>query len=87
MCLGHTDQVLSVTASPDGAAVVSGSYDKTLRIWEVADSRLGILVVCVFAHSNKCACRRVFDCLIDASCLSAGANAGAGVSAGQQILV
>jgi hypothetical protein len=49
---GHTKDVFSVTASPDGAAVVSGSLDNTLRIWEAADSRLGFLVVFVCARAN-----------------------------------
>jgi WD40 repeat protein len=49
LCLGHIHNVNSVTASPDGAAVVSGSSDETFRVWEVADSRLGFLsFVCAF---------------------------------------
>ncbi|KAG8739560.1 hypothetical protein FRC10_005449 [Ceratobasidium sp. 414] len=31
---GHTDMVLSVAYSPDGAYIVSGSYDETVRIWD-----------------------------------------------------
>ena len=33
---GHLDKVLSVTFSPDGSHVVSGSNDNTLRFWNVA---------------------------------------------------
>ena len=30
---GHTDSVLSVTFSSDGRNIVSGSWDKTIRVW------------------------------------------------------
>jgi WD40 repeat protein len=32
---GHINQVMSVAFSPDGNKVVSGSSDRTLRIWDV----------------------------------------------------
>jgi WD40 repeat protein len=31
---GHTDLVNSAAFSPDGEQIVSGSLDKTVRVWE-----------------------------------------------------
>ena len=36
---GHAAAVTSVCTSPDGKYVVSGSYDKTVRVWEAATGR------------------------------------------------
>ena len=47
---GHLSRVLSVVFSPDGACIVSGSYDKTIRLWDaVSGAHLNTLE----CHSNK----------------------------------
>ena len=30
----HSDYVWSVAFSPDGTKIVSGSFDKTIKVWE-----------------------------------------------------
>ena len=37
---GHTSFVLSVCVTPDGLHVVTGSNDKTARVWLLADGSL-----------------------------------------------
>ena len=32
---GHTDDVWSVSFSPDGKRIVSGSGDKTVKVWDI----------------------------------------------------
>ncbi|MBI1810960.1 MAG: WD40 repeat domain-containing protein [Nitrospirae bacterium] len=37
--MGHTKRVNSVAFSPDGKYALSGSWDKTLKLWEIASGR------------------------------------------------
>ena len=38
--VGHTNDVLSVTMSPDNRQLISGSRDKTMRLWNaLAESK------------------------------------------------
>ena len=41
---GHTDWVTSVSFSPDGSRIVSGSYDATVRVWDFAAIENAIMV-------------------------------------------
>ena len=36
----HSSPVASVAFSPDGSTIVSGSYDKTIKVWDAGVSAL-----------------------------------------------
>jgi len=40
MAGGHAWHVTSVTFSPDGSMVASGSWDKTIKLWRLSDGAL-----------------------------------------------
>lgn len=46
---GHTDPVYSVAYSPDGKRVVTGSYDKTAKVW---DAQTGKELLTLNGHMN-----------------------------------
>jgi len=46
---GHTKTVMSVTHSPDGISLVSGSIDKTIKLW---DAQTGGVVRTFYGHTD-----------------------------------
>jgi WD40 repeat protein len=64
-CVGHENTVMSLDFSPDGSCLVSGSYDGTVRIWNI-NQRTKLLrrrasVLCYTKHR---------DDLVDGACWS-----------------
>jgi WD40 repeat protein len=47
---GHTDTVISVAFSPDGKTLATGSFDDSVRLWDVASHRL--VSAPLTAHKN-----------------------------------
>jgi tricorn protease-like protein len=43
LLVGHTDDVLSATYSPDGKLILSSSFDKTARLWSAEGGLLGVV--------------------------------------------
>jgi WD40 repeat protein len=66
---GHSRGILKVAFSPDGSQLVSGSYDRTVRLWNVASGKLlktltghSKAVTCVAFHPNG---KQVASCAND----------------------
>ena len=51
--IGHTEVVTSVALSRDGKMLVSGSFDKTVKLWKV---NTGQLITTVTGHSREVNC-------------------------------
>ena len=47
---GHTNWVFSVGFSPDGAKIISGSRDNSIKLWQVSD---GSLIRTLTGHTNS----------------------------------
>ena len=58
----HTEPVYSVAFSPDGKHVASGSFDKRVRVWEIA---IGLLEK---THEAKAGLRGVLEPGRDEDC-------------------
>ena len=50
---GHTDSVTSVSWSSDGTRLASGSWDKTVRVWDVATDGKGAMVATLKGHTDR----------------------------------
>jgi WD40 repeat protein len=37
---GHTGGVMSVSVSPDGSRIISGSFDKTVKVWTTLEYKI-----------------------------------------------
>ena len=51
--VGHTEVVTSIALSQDGRTLVSGSFDKTVKLWKV---KTGQLITTVTGHSREVNC-------------------------------
>ncbi len=50
---GHTDWIYSIAITPDGQTLVSGSFDKTIKLWELSS---GSLIHTLSNHSKGVCC-------------------------------
>ena len=50
---GHTDRVLGLAFAPDGRTLASGSWDRTVKLWEVVNGRL---LQTLSGHRDKVHC-------------------------------
>ena len=47
---GHTNNVAAVAISTDGAKIVSGSWDKTVRVWSMETGEVLPAFIFVIKH-------------------------------------
>jgi TIR domain/WD domain, G-beta repeat len=47
---GHTDTIYALAIAPDGRTALSGSYDKTLRLWDLAS---GSIIRTLTGHTGR----------------------------------
>ena len=65
---GHTDRVNSLTFSPDGKSLISGSDDNTIKLW---DMQTGGVVKTFYGHTQ-----RVWSVSISADCTRIASGSG-----------
>ena len=49
---GHTDDVMDLAWSPDGTALLSGSIDNRVIVWEVSDKKRGAMITQFTNHKH-----------------------------------
>ena len=52
MLEGHTDRVVAVAISTDGAKILSGSGDNTVRVWSAETGKVPACLPCMTGHSS-----------------------------------
>src|SRR3990172_8626870 len=66
---GHTDPLYAITFSPDGKLILTGSFDKTVRLWNAADGKelkkfeghLGLVLGVAFSKDMRFIASASFD--------------------------